>query len=622
MFRMKSKMMKIFWCCILIVAMLFNFGACGDSYSTQKEESKEAGVSSSAISVEELRDDDEIYFSDFLVERCVRKTLNKSWDDKITKADAASVKSLLIDPIYNPSIGINNSPSPSFYFYEGHIDLVDLKYLTGLEILKIDNLVNYDMVVNVDCISNCKKLKRLYMQWNPTLYNPCSGIGYGYRYWADIIGELPDLEYVDLGIYVDSHMKEIMLSKTSNKQITFYNGYNDRYATQLLNTALASYSNPMTVITDVWQYESTMKYEYNGNDIDLNSDTQSMLGKIPIIEVDSYDDLQQKINRLSDTTEDLCISLWKECTEFDCNLLSKFKKLNTLTIVKSGTYLYYSAGRYELVKLKNTDKITEIPHLQVINLGACRGDISFLKNVKDLRELALSACDITGINALGKAERLTEFKIFQSRCGNIKSEFAAVEGNNLKKLKYYRCFGNDEIMTNYMAALEYMPKLQTLSVPTDIPDLSVLKCCNELENLDIWGYMKEKEYNIKEIVSLSKLKTVCIYVGKIVNASEILNMPNIVSVVLPKAVNNIDSTEVNMLIKSAAVHNKLSMFAIINGPSGDYTKDEVAKFDKAGLKLLYDEGIYDGFVQARITSRWDNKKEEIFEDAWLEIQNN
>lgn len=601
--------------------MLVNLGACGNKHGVENEEDSKVTEVSSDVTpdvtpVEEMRDDDEICFSDFLVERCVRKTLNKGWDDIITKADAASIKSLLIDPIYNPSIGYRYTGGTSnFKFYEGYIDLADLKYLTGLEILKIDNLVDYDMVVNVDSIANCKKLKKLYMQWNPLLYNPYSGIGYGYKYWADIIGELRDLEYVDLGIYVDSHMKEIMLSKTSNKQVIFYNGYNNRYATQLLNTAIAHYPNPMKV-TDAGQYGSTMKYEYNGNDIDLNDDTRQTLGQIPVIEVGSYDDLQQTINKLSDTTEDLCISLWKECAEFDCSLLSKFKKLNTLTIVKSGQYMEYGPGRYKLAELKNTDKITELPYLKVINLGACKADISFLKNLKDLRELAMYACDITGISAIGKIENLTELKLFQTSCGNIKTEFASTEGNNFKNLKYYRYYGDEE----NMAILEYMPNLRTLSVISDIPDLSILKCCKELENINI-DSLKDKTYDIKDIASLSKLKTIAIRYGKIINASEILNMPDIVSVVLPKAINNIDSTTVNnMLIKSSSVNNKLSMFAIINGPDANYTQDDVAKFDKENIKSLYDEGIYDGLVQVRITSRYA-KLEKTFEETWSEIQN-
>lgn len=622
---MRQRKWKGLWYCLLMIMVLFHFTACGNKQKTENQglstERNMTDDSSDEISVDELKDDDEIHFSDFLVERCVRKTLNKSWDDKITKKDAARVQSLLIDPIYNPSIGISfTGASPFFTFYEGYIDLSDLKYLTGLEILKIDNLVNYDMVVHVDSISNCKKLKQLYMQWNPTLFNPYSGIGYGYKYWADIIGELPALEYVDLGIYVDSHMKEVMLSKTSNKNIIFYNGNNDRYAKQPLNTDIASYPNHL-VITDAQHYDSVMRYEYDGNDIDLYDGNEKVLGQIPVLSVNSIDELQQAIHTLSETTEDLFIRLWKDCTEFDCNLLSKFKKLNTLTIIKNCVYL--RVERDGFITLKNADKMTELPYLQVINLSACEGDISYLKNVKNLRELTLFACKATGISELGKLERLTELKLYASDCGNIKKEFDSVEGNDLKSLKYYRCFESNETYEttkSCIALLEHMPKLQTLSVPMDIPDLKILNYCSELENLHIWGLSNEKEYDLKDLASLSQLKTICIFLGQAVNVSEILNLPDIVSVVLPNAIHNLDSKALNELFQNASsVHNKLSMLAVINGPDASYTKEDVKKFDKAHLKLLYDKGIHDGFVQVKIRNSWSDR-ENTFEEAWSEIQ--
>lgn len=94
-------------------------------------------------------------------------------------------------------------------------------------------------------------------------------------------------------------------------------------------------------------------------------------------------------------------------------------------------------------------------------------------------------------------------------------------------------------------------------------------------------------------------------------------MPNLISVVLPMAINNADSAEVNKLVKNAASHDNLSLFAIIKGDEADYAK--VAKFNKESLKQLYDKGICDGLIQLEIIDRSDIK-EKSFEDAWREIE--
>lgn len=50
--------------------------------------------------------------------------------------------------------------------------------------------------------------------------------------------------------------------------------------------------------------------------------------------------------------------------------------------------------------------------------------------------------------------------------------------------------------------------------------------CSELENLHINGVSSTKEYDLSEIISLNNIKTVCIPYSKVVNASEVLKLPN------------------------------------------------------------------------------------------------
>ncbi|MGN0318580.1 MAG: leucine-rich repeat domain-containing protein [Lachnospira sp.] len=621
---MNKKILKRLWSCFIIAIMLFNLSACTAAKDGQNDKAQNENVeensaqtdSEGEISIDDLKEDDEIHFSDFLVERCVRKTLNKSWDDKVTKADAASITSLVISPIYDPTLGMNFGAGISrLNFYEGYIDLCDLRYLTGLEILKIDNLVDYDMVVNVDSITNCKNLKRIYMQWNPTSHNLYSGAGYGYRYWADIISELPALEYMDLGIYVDSHMKQIMLSKSSNKQITFFNGNNDCYAQKVLNTDYWRFYNPIK-ITDIANYTSAMKYQYYGN----NDDTD-VRAYIPLLKISSEDELNNTIDTLSEDTEDLSLVLWKGCSEFDFSLLSKFKNLTTLTIAKEGAYIYYTGGRtgYEYVEMKNTDKLAELPYLQAVNLCACKGDISYIQNVTNLRELTLYACNVTGIKAIGKTKRLTELRLFQTDCENIKNELSSEDEYNLDNLKLFKVNGKPEQITSYLEALECMPKLQTICSSMDISDLSMLNKCTKLENIRIEGISADYVYDLKDIASLTELKTICIPYSQATNISEIINNPKLVSVVIPNGHKGMTGTELNALLQSAAANNKLSMISLIL--TDYYNSENLAKFNKETVKKLYDNGISDDFVQRKITFRAEIK-EKTFEQAWSQIYKN
>lgn len=597
---------------VIVVIMVLNVVGCGGTATPDNNNNTVGDNNQSEVIIDETKQDAEIRFSDFLVERCVRKNLNKSWDDKITRDEVAKIKSLLIDPIYNPSIGINvGGGNSSFDFYETYIDLVDLKYLTGLETLQIDNLVDYDSIVNADSISNCKKLKKLYLQWNPTSYNYNSGVGYGYKYWGEIIAQLPELEYVDFGSYVSSHMKNIMLTKSLNKRITFCNGYNERYANRPgLNNPSVRFPNPM-VTTEIGQYENTMRYEYDGSDMESGSNH----GNIPVLKVNSYEELQQSISTLSDKTEDLCISLWEDCTKFDCGMLVKLKNLSTLTIFKSGVCLNYAGkdSRYKRFELKNGERLAEIPHLQVINLGACEGDLSGLQSINNLREFTLMYSNVTGLGFLKNAERLTELKLIQTFCGNFVNEISSDNGN-LQNLKYYRCY---EVEKDCMSAIKYMPVLQTLFLDwSEFFELSHLKGCSELENLMI--NCTSKEYDLSEIVALDKLKTVAVYASNVINTSEILKLPNLVSAVLPYAIRDLNSSEVKSLMQSAALSDKLSMLQIINPDY--YSSEDMAKIDKQSFRVLYDKGINDGFLQRGMLWRPRGTTEMTFEELWTKIQ--
>ena len=79
-----------------------------------------------------------------------------------------------------------------------YVDLSDLRYLTGLTSLKIDNDPTFDVLVNLDAIGNCKKLKYLEFNDPSTTINTCWDWKYSFKDYNSIIEKLPDLEEIAL----------------------------------------------------------------------------------------------------------------------------------------------------------------------------------------------------------------------------------------------------------------------------------------------------------------------------------------------------------------------------------------------------------------------------------------
>ncbi|MCR5728279.1 MAG: hypothetical protein K6G24_12540, partial [Lachnospiraceae bacterium] len=98
-------------------------------------------------------------FQDPLVERCVREALGKGEKDPVTKKECADLKELKIDCDKDQTLIWDNVRLS--YLRGNYVDLSDLKYLTGLTSLEINNNPAYDMLANLDAVTNCKKLNKL-----------------------------------------------------------------------------------------------------------------------------------------------------------------------------------------------------------------------------------------------------------------------------------------------------------------------------------------------------------------------------------------------------------------------------------------------------------------------------
>lgn len=136
---------------------LFGCGVTDLAGSADKTEREEDASSSKKV----------VEFEDFLVERCVREALGKDWDEEITKKELASIEELAISYQQDMTLG-PTLHSVGGAKYCGYVNLEDLKYLTGLEVLRIDFCSQYGNTVfeNMDAIAHCRKLKSLTM--------PCS----------------------------------------------------------------------------------------------------------------------------------------------------------------------------------------------------------------------------------------------------------------------------------------------------------------------------------------------------------------------------------------------------------------------------------------------------------------
>ena len=83
-------------------------------------------------------------------------------------------------------------------------------------------------------------------------------------------------------------MKEIMLSKSQNKNVTFYNGKYDGYKKQILGTVFGMFANPVTQVS-LSEYEGYMKYTYDGADV--GDEDKSGLSSIPMLDIKSSSEL-------------------------------------------------------------------------------------------------------------------------------------------------------------------------------------------------------------------------------------------------------------------------------------------------------------------------------------------
>ena len=571
-----------------------------------------------------------VEFSDFTVERCVRQQLDKDWDEDITVKELEDVTELCILTTYDCTFGGEDAIYQNGNFsYGSYLDLCDLEYLTNLKELKI-GLSYYDTVVNVDAIKNCKKLEELYMPASMVCYSKTPG----YKYLKDIISELPNLEYVDFGMYFDDHMEEVVLSESKNDDLEI--------CSESFSTFYGSYRSYEYISDDeLKNYDKKWNFKYKS----MRSQDLSDCDLFPVISASNMSDLSEKLNKISKDTEDIIIFFdggeERYYSELDFSVFEEFDNLVTLSVVGCSFKLDYEikdfmkeVKGYVGTSAVNLDSLDKLDNLQVLNLSGFVGDISDISTINTLRELSIVSSAVDSVDFIGELKSVKElilniynYEDQEELCLDIDKAVS-----KLGNLKYYfdgSNIGSDDIDGLYTDICD-MKSLETLVVYNgddleNIVDSDTIKYLTVIDSNDTsWKNISFQK--MKSLESLS-LHTNDIDSAMEVDYDSIVELPNIKFIVYPVGVlrNCIDNgSEYVFPVKLAekiADNENISAFCW-KGPY-DYDYSIKRYTDIEFSKILYENGIEDMICQSFIRSGWQGGYDYTFQDYqeyWKELK--
>ena len=584
-------------------------------------------------------EDTKVEFDSFLVERCARKALGKGWDEDITERELATIKELVIQEVYNPALvadferayqvddpetgGRKNVFSSDVYNLT-YIDLADLKYFVNLENLKIDNISTDSMITNVEAITNCKELKQLSVLYNFSGESSKNFGGVGYLYWAGIIGELPKLEVVDFGTYLDAQAQKVLMSKSQNQNIQFVQY--DMDSVGRLYWRHIEAVNYINKIDDATIYNSVWNYEYRGiektSQLIFKNDAQ---GVFPYIEVNSVEELNSKVALLDKDIEDIIIKLDYTVENVDFSIFTRFEKLVTLTLINTTTsrvvietwndaegHYTYDFTEYVMPTIVNSSALAANKNLKTISLIGLDGDFTGIAEVSGLRELYLTECIVESCD-YSKLEKLNSFVY----------TFSGLSDDllNLKNLNNLRMFMTD--IEEISDIVDGMSGLETLILDRggygvewselNAPNLSNLL----LDYSDAKTILIDDEFlnRLKGLTNLEVLKVnTSTDDGMMIHLPDttiLLEMENLYSIVIP-CCNVFGQTHEGTYSKreyvsaslAEKVRNKanLSQFVIERYVVGRKIMDNSYLSNVYDLRV-YEAGIYSGFVNKYILGR-------------------
>ncbi len=562
-------------------------------------------------------------FEDFLVERCVREELGIDWDEEITYEEVAEIEELVISSAYNPTI-LDDRQLP---VYTGYVDLTDLQYFTNLEELTLNMYIHCDTIANLEAITNCKKLKKLSVPCNLGIKNTRSIGNLGYKYWADILAELPKLEYLDLGMYVDEHMKEAMLAETRNKDIEFYQA-DDDYMNKECIYAAGFGTRLVYNVSDAAEYNDSWDYDFEGyetmyKDFDSISYGDGYEGVFPVLE-GNEEEIIEKLSMLSDNTEDIIIKYQGEY--FDFSVLERFDNLVTLSINGVSGYKAITptdgSVNYVGVEPRNLDTLAEFEYLQVLNLCGFQGDLSDIAKCKELREVSLDNCSPSSADFISKLKDVKELTLGLYTYGKNDEDNQIYWGNlgkevcSLSDLKLYR--DNNVIVGNYdcYENIEDMSSLETLFIDGASGELESVLKSQTIKYLCLQGkevvWESSKKASFEEMKNLQVCYLDCFATN--FDYESLLDLNEIQTVFLPKDLaKEVKDTLTVDLAEKVVAHKNISAF--ISGVEKEWAGSFYKNTDIDYIEKLYEEDVVSGLVHFWLKKQWEQGIEDNdFED--------
>lgn len=546
-------------------------------------------------------------FVDFLVERCVREALGKGWDEDVTEEELSSLRELTISWEKNITLGLD---FVSFNrSYSSYVNLADLKYLTGLEKLQLNFYPKSTVLENMDAIVNCRQLRSLSMPLPLRGYNYTNGyMGKGYRYLKDIFAQLPTLEMVDFGVAVPGQLQELLQPDDSERKIVFAESeenifdrmmiWDDGYKWPTNEDAMAEKGVAVISLEDL-MHAAEMKEG---------------------AEREEYEEAVQQL-------EDLIVLVGKG-EVFDCEILTDFKNIKTLTIVGMSSV----AIQAPVSQVVHLEDLAELPCLGSLSLYNLETNLAGLAEFPNLRELYLTFCSSKETFGLQRLPLLRELSIIgisdekwihvswpklwenmpelcyfngyfvETYGGSIPD--ILVDGKGAAKLEslVLGCAGSNgaEFMGDILAQMPEGLALKTifLDILGGTIDLEQVKCNDSLESF----FCSSQAEHIAEFINThSNLVAVTV--------TGIPEMPDEDSLV----------ANYNDIIKAAVKGSNLSMLDMWRWMGSTFSGDAAYLNNVRGyvdLMSLYKAGIYDDALQAGAFVR-DMDIEDYHDGEWM-----
>jgi len=536
----------------------------------------------------------EVEFQDPLVERCVRMTLEKDADEKITEKECASIEELLIDCDLDIGLTFNMMFASVPAAPANYIDLCDLKYMTGLKALVIDNRIERDNLVNMDVIANCKELEELTMQYNALNYKYYTGAPKGYRYLSGILKDLPELKYINLGYPVPSEYQEMLAGE--NTDLDFEDDFEEGI------TGLSSNYSLFAGAEDAEEYVQEWDYTYEK----IIGDDEYRKNQLMIIEDENQ--LEDFLEELPKDIEDICIAYSPQ--SIDMELFTEYEHLKTITVIANESMIG-SMDADEFRKIKNLDSLEACKELFALNLCRFEFDPSEMEMLTQIRELSLWQCVFEEADFLGNMPELRELVVYGND-GRKLPDYLEDNGENHEKLKY---LAYENHKTSAFRGIEDYINLETLLVyfgsnPTTFENIAQ---CKNLKNLYIDSV--EKEWDISDLKQCEQLETLVIYssipADKIDGIEEVLEIPKLVTLSLPiysgwgEASDDMVE-EINEYIDIAVQSDTLScVMPELGAVFTNAGSPRYATFGQIDLDKLHEEEIMTGIVEAIMFGRPD-----------------